>query len=293
MTHFLFVDESGHDRKASPYEVLAGLAIEDRDLWNLIRAVQQAELEFFGRRYSIGPQELKAKRLLKTKTFRLADTQPTIPDEERVALARQCLDSGAGAIPRQLGALAQAKLAFVDRVFQLCADFRCRAFAIIVDKSAPPPADQAMLRKDYSFLFERFFYFLEDVGPTAIGAVVFDELERSRSHLLVGQMYAYFEQTMKGRQRAGRVIPEPFFVHSDLTTGIQLVDLLAYVVSWGFRGITGMSEPARAELDGFVRQVCGLRHRAVRAVGENPEFGIWSFHYIRDLRPGGERGCES
>jgi Protein of unknown function (DUF3800) len=149
-----------------------------------------------------------------------------------------------------------------------------------------------MLRRDYAFLFERFFYFLEDIGPTAMGAVVFDELERSRSHLLVGQMYAYFERTAKGQQRAGQVIPEPFFVHSDLTTGIQLVDLLAYVVSWGFRAIREMTEPARPELDGLVRQACGLRHRAVRTVGENPEFGIWSFHYIRDLRPVGERGCE-
>lgn len=292
MTHFLFVDESGHDRKASPYEVLAGLAIEDRDLWNLIQAVQQAELEHFGRRYSSGPQELKAKRLLKTKTYRLAEREPDIPAEQRVVLARECLDCGSGATPSQLAALAQAKLAFVERVFQLCADYRCKAFAIIVDKASPRPADDTMLRRDYAFLFERFFYFLEDIGPTTMGAVVFDELERSRSHLLVGQMYAYFEQTAKGRQRAGRVIPEPFFVHSDLTTGIQLVDLLAYVVSWGFRGIRDMVEPARPELDGFVQQACGLRHKAVRAVGENPDFGIWSFYYIRDLRPAGERGCE-
>ncbi len=170
------------------------------------------------------------------------------------------------------------------------------------DARAPPEGFQnqflilrkqdAMLRRAYAFLFERFFYFLEDVGPTAMGAVVFDEPGRSRSHLLVGQMYAYFEQTAKGRQRAGRVIPEPFFVHSDLTTGIQLVDLLAYVVSWGFRGIRDMAEPARSELDGFVQQACGLRHKAVRAVGENPDFGIWSFYYIRDLRPAGERACE-
>ena len=133
---------------------------------------------------------------------------------------------------------------------------------------------------------------LEDVDPTAMGAVVFDELERSRSHLLVGQLYACFEQTATGRQRVGRVIPEPFFMHSDLKTGILLVDLLAYVVSWGFRGIRTMVEPARPELDGFVHQACGLRHKAVRAVGENPDFGIWSFYYIRDLRPAGHRGCE-
>jgi hypothetical protein len=36
MAWVLFIDESGHDRKASPYEVLAGIAVRDRDLWPLI-----------------------------------------------------------------------------------------------------------------------------------------------------------------------------------------------------------------------------------------------------------------
>ena len=38
-----------------------------------------------------------------------------------------------------------------------------------------------------------------------------------------------------GRHRASRIIPEPFFAHSDLTTGVQIADLVAYVISWGFR----------------------------------------------------------
>jgi len=44
----LFIDESGHDHKAAPYEVLAGVAIRERDLWNLIQANRNAELEFLG-----------------------------------------------------------------------------------------------------------------------------------------------------------------------------------------------------------------------------------------------------
>lgn len=292
MTHFLFVDESGHDRKASPYEVLAGLAIEDRDLWNLIQAVQQAEIEYFGRRYSQDAQELKAKRLLKAKTFRLAQRADEIPGEERVCLACECLDSGSTATPRHLAALAQAKIAFVQRLLELCTQYHARAFAIIVNKDAPYPADQHMLRKDYAYLFERFFYYLEDVGTNSMGVVVFDELERSRSHLLTNQMYAYFQQTANGRQRAGRVIPEPFFVHSELTTGVQLVDLVAYLVSWGFRGITEMIEPARPELQGMVAQVAALRHQSHRDRMENPNFSIWSFYYIKDLRPSGAREVE-
>ncbi len=45
MSYILFIDESGHDGKASPYEVLAGVSIEDRELWNLITAIQRIEIE--------------------------------------------------------------------------------------------------------------------------------------------------------------------------------------------------------------------------------------------------------
>lgn len=283
MAFFLFVDESGHDQRNSPYEVLAGVCIQDRDLWNLVRAVQDAELRHFGTRYSEGAAELKAKRLLKQKTFRLADDLPPLPVGERAALARSVLENPGDPTFRGLAALSQAKLAYVEEVLDICARFRCRALASIVLPGAPRPPTSIHLRKDYAYLFERFYYLLEDRDPTAAGIVVFDELERSASHLLVGQMDRYFKRTRKGRQRAGQIIPEPFFVQSDLTTGIQLADLVAYLISWGFR--TGeMSRPRRVELDPYVDRVCAMRHRAVRERGDNPAFVIWSFALISDLR---------
>jgi hypothetical protein len=87
------------------------------------------------------------------------------------------------------------------------------------------------LRKDYAYLFERFFYFLEDTDQNASGIVVFDELEKSKSHLLLQQMDRYFKRTNKGQQRAAQIIPELFFVHSELTTGVQLADIAAYLLS--------------------------------------------------------------
>ncbi len=49
MAWLLFLDESGHDKGASPYEVLAGVAIEDRDIWTIITAMHEAEIRNFGR----------------------------------------------------------------------------------------------------------------------------------------------------------------------------------------------------------------------------------------------------
>jgi hypothetical protein len=56
VAHFLFIDESGFDSGPSPYGVLGGVAIEDRDVWNLIKSMQDAELRHFGIRYSARPE---------------------------------------------------------------------------------------------------------------------------------------------------------------------------------------------------------------------------------------------
>jgi hypothetical protein len=283
MAYFLFIDESGQDRRESPCEVLAGVAVRDQDLWNLIQALRDAELRHFVVRYTADRGELKAKRLLKAKTFRLAAQLPPIDPDERRELAAQCLANGATAGRRQLTALAQAKLAYVEEALEICARFRCRAFASVIPADAPRPAGAEFLRKDYAYLFERYFYFLEDTDREALGLVVFDELERVQSHLLVEQMSHYFQATWKGRTRASQIIPEPFFVHSELTTGVQLADLVAYILSWGWR-LNGMREPAREELAGMVDRVCQLRYRAVREKRGNPQFVIWSFALINDLR---------
>lgn len=287
MAHILFVDESGQDRQESPYEVLAGVAVEDQDLWNLVSALHEAEEHHFGVRYTQGPQELKAKKILKRKIFRLAGQLPPMEPTERRLAALRCLKQGERAGKREITALAQAKLAYVDELLTLCGRFRCKAFASIVNRESPRPSPEH-LRKDYAYLFERFFYFLEDYSPSGMGIVAFDELEKSRSHILISQMDRYFRSTAKGQLRAGRIIPEPFFVHSDLTTGVQLADIMAYLVSWGFR--TGdLKEPLRAELKKFVDAVCWLRHKTVREVDGNPNFAIWSFSIIDDLRSRDER----
>jgi len=198
MAYFLFIDESGQDHRASPYEVLAGVAVEDQDIWNLIVAIQHLEERVFMRRYSSNTAELKGQKLLKRKVFRLAAQLPAIPEEERRQLARRCLESGNTAGKREITALAQAKIAYATEVFDICARFRCRVFASIVTKTAPAPPSSEYLRKDYVYLFQRFFYFLEEISPSTSGIVVFDELEKSRSHLLVEQMDRYFKRTTNG-----------------------------------------------------------------------------------------------
>lgn len=290
MAWFLFIDESGHDKQAAPYEVLAGVAIQDCDVWKLINELHAAEILRFGRRYSEGSAELKGKKILKAKVFHHANLNTSVSESEIPVLAKAALDDGAAASVREWKALALAKLAYVKDVFDLCAKYRCRIFASVVDIDAHPTASDG-LRKDYGYLFERFFYFLEDGKPPEHGVLVFDELEKSQSHILIDQAHRYFNETATGRARASLIIPEPFFVHSELTTGVQIADLVAYSISWGFR-TSSMTKPARPELFAYSQKIARLRYRAVRQRHGKSDFEIWSVAHVTDLRTTSEKEAD-
>jgi len=284
MSYLLFIDESGHDKHESPYEVLAGIIVQDQDVWNLITDLNTLEERIFGIRYSKEKEEIKGKKFLKRKVFRLAEQSEIFEDDVRRKFARECiLDGAANASKKHLTALSQAKLKYVEEALQLCSRFHCKACASIVDIDAPRSGNEA-LRKDYSYLFERFYYFLEDHPQKPQGIVVFDELEKMQSKILLNQMERYFCDTQKGRIRSNQVIPEPFFVHSDLTTLIQIADLIAYIISWGFRISGSMVRPHRIELNKYAELVASLRYKTIREVHGNPNYQIWSFAFIDDLR---------
>jgi hypothetical protein len=124
---------------------------------------------------------------------------------------------------------------------------------------------------------------LEDCAKDQQGILVFDELEKSQSHILIDQAHRYFKDTQTGRHRSSLVIPEPFFVHSDLTTGIQIADLVAYSMSWAYR-LPGMTEPIRTELNPYVTQIKAMERRTVRSIQGNDNFVIYSICHITDLR---------
>lgn len=286
MAYLLFIDESGHDRRHAPYEVLAGLAIEDRFLWDIILDLQATEIRLFGTRYSKGSAELKGSKLLTTKVFRHAGLNAQIDPTQRAELARFALENGAAATAIHLKALALAKLDYVRAALTLCTKYGCAAFASIVDIDAPGTSGDG-LRKDYAYLFERFFYFLDARNDQSMGIIVFDELEKSRSHVLVDQSHRYFRDLKTGQTRAKRIVPEPFFVHSDLTTGIQLADIVAYTISWGVR-FKSLAKSARPELSEFATLVLKLRQRAILK-RNGGDFEVLSFAHIHDLRTQNEK----
>lgn len=282
MAYFFFIDESGTDKKDSLYEVLCGVAIEDRDLWKIIVQLKAIEEHILGIRYGSGEREIKGRKFLNKKVFRQAGASPSIPDEQRAQLAKKCLEDGHNAGKLEMAALAQAKLEYVRRALEICAQYHLKIFAAISSQQLRAGDDESdgLLRRDYVYALERMYYYLEEKRQSDQGILVFDELEKSQSHILVREIENYFKKTSKGRQRSGLIIPEPFFVHSDLTTGIQIADLIAYIISWGLR-LKGMTQPPREELSEFVELIKPLRYRTVRDVEAMQNLEIWSITFVK------------
>lgn len=283
MSRSFFIDESGQDQRASPYEVLAGLAVEDRRIWPLIRQLSDAQQHFLGMRlFEAYGREAKAQKLLNRKTFRLAGQMAAIAHADRTRLAHELLLDGSKVTRERLTALGQAKIAYCRFALRLARSHGAVVFATIVPRTAPRPTKAGALRKDYAYLFERFYYYLNGLPEQPMGYLVFDELDKSACHILLEQVSNYFVRTANGRTRARLIIPEPFFVHSDLTTLVQLADIVAYTISWGVR-LRTMTEPSRAELADLAGDVMALQFNRRLDSGERQS----GFKVINDLRPAG------
>jgi hypothetical protein len=284
LAYLFFIDESGQDLRRSPYEVRCAIAVHDSRLWELTLALRDAELSHFGVHYSGPLHELKARNLLDRRTFSIASQLEPLDADERRHLAREALIRPARTAWRNLVALRQAKLAFCREALEICAAHEAAYFACIVHPRAPRSARGA-LRRDYSSLFLGVFSFLQQYDSRERGLLVMDEIDRSDAHRLVRRMRTYFRRTRFGREQRGRVVPEPFFVHSDLTTGVQIADIVAYVLSWNVR-LPGMSRPARHELD-TLGDLVRAQNRPYRVPWTADD--LWSFVYLDDLRTNYER----
>jgi len=136
----LFIDESGQDQRQSPYEVLAGIAIEDRKLWRLIRDLSDAQEEIFGLRlFEAYGSEAKAQKLLKKKVFTHAAQMSAFPPDQRRTLAREILQDGTAVSRKRLTALAQAKLAYVGRALSYLSQGQGAGFRIHCSPGRAPP----------------------------------------------------------------------------------------------------------------------------------------------------------
>lgn len=290
----LFIDESGHDMRESPYYVLAGITVAESRLWNFTQAILELEHRWFGIRLRDINIEVKGSIFLKRKVFKFSSQRNFVHEKNISRLAKNFLTKGYvkeqdptsdyHPTANEFKAFGLASKRFINQLLELCVDFDVKAFASLVKPQELIEAEG--LRKDYGYLFERYDNYLRE-SDGEVGLVVFDELEKSQSHMLLQQIRWYFTETNTGQNRAERIVPEPFFVHSDLTKCIQVADVLAYVLNWGLR-LEGMNKPTRKEIEPYADRAFKLNYHG-QTVNQGKSWPLYGFKYIEDLRTRDER----
>ena len=94
MSWLLFLDESGHDHRNTPYEVRGGIALHASKLWPFIQHLQRLELAAFGAQLQQFRKEIKGAKLLDKNRFEWAGQDERLPDEARRKHCRGFLTKG-------------------------------------------------------------------------------------------------------------------------------------------------------------------------------------------------------
>ncbi len=253
MSWLLFLDESGHDHKVMPYEVRGGVAIHVGQLWPFIRAAQRLEFDCFGCELHLYKKEIKGSTLLDRKRFRFANQDAQMVSEERRKHCRSFLTKGLekkSPARDEFTSYGQACIEMATGLFQLLHDHKAALIASAIPKDVAKPTTaeaEEYLRKDHVFLFERFFYLLEEKQEH--GIIVMDEVDKTEDRRFVRRLERYFTKTANGRFRTTWIVPTPFFVSSDMTYAVQAADLCIYCINWGFRlASIGMTATQRNEI---------------------------------------------
>jgi hypothetical protein len=286
MSYLLFLDESGHDHKGTPYEVRGGIAIHDSKLWSFIQAVQNLEHSAFGGLLHQYKTEVKGRRILAKERFEWAQQEPIMDDQARRKHCISFLNKDVQHLKPsyiEFAAYGQACLMMARGIFDLIRSHDAVMFASAIPHVARPSTYEAkeFLRKDQVFLLERYFYFLE--GKKEYGLLVMDETEKTMDRKFVRQMEMYFTKTNTGRIRTTRIVPIPFFVSSDMACAVQAADVCIYCINWGFRlPQFGMDAQTRPEIQAEFAQLIGKLQFRGEGSKEGETFQTYGIVYVSD-----------
>jgi len=205
MSWLLFMDESGHDHRNTPYEVRGGFTIRDSELWPFMQEWRRLERDCFGINLAEYRKELKGCKLLDRDRFRWASQAEPLPDNSRRRLCRLFLTKGQERkepTRDEFTADGQASLEMAQGIFQLLRDRDAVLFASAIPRGVKKPDTfqaKDFLRKDHVFLLESYYYYLEKCHE--YGLIVMDETDKTEDRRFVRKLEAYFEKTQTGRLR--------------------------------------------------------------------------------------------
>lgn len=293
MSYLLCMDESGHDHGAAPFEVRGGICVHATNVWALTQKIKGLEFFCFGdhlhhyRSEDKGEApELKGKKLLKSKKFTLAGQNPNpLGDQERQELCRRLLAKGVrkeSPTRDELTAVGKASLLFCDQLLRVLHDHDVVIFASRIPRGTDRPKQdsEALIRKDQFFLFERFDRFLRAERET--GILILDESDKALDRKYVNSLERLFRNHETARRFTKTIVPNPFFVASDMSYLVQAADIVLYILNWGFRLTLRDAAPPRMELENLdAGRIKAMTDRRRVRTGER-SFTSYSVFDVRD-----------
>lgn len=199
----IFIDESWQtlDPAGKKVCVLSAVAINDNDFNEYSRNIWNLKTKHLGPK--CGDIEIKGKDIFKNYNFRL-EAKGIISRE--LSLARDILRYGI-----DHGAKAFASIVFDQEQVQL----DC--------------ADEKLLERPFLFLFERINLFMQEKHPDSMAALIFDDRNLGQNERISASVSNFFHLSRAGKA-FDRIIKVPFFAISSENVGIQLADMVAYLV---------------------------------------------------------------
>lgn len=263
-----FIDESGYEDELTPYKVLAAVSISEKALGTFhldYIDLKREILDWTDREIFDPKKEIHAHRFLAKQYF----------------THRNKIEKG------------QKHIRFVESTVELLTAYDSHTFAIVISKDAPEQSDPHYLRKDYSYLFERFAENIrylrscDDRFQNEVAIIIHDSKDIPYSKRLIQQMQEYFSGTGKGISRSEYLCPFPFFSISHLTPFIEIVDLAAYCINWGYRS-GPINLKTRKEIE-HLGQMFGDLQISIDVMRSGKYVKLYGIHFIDDLRPRSEK----
>lgn len=277
MSWLLFLEEPGDHQSGLPYGILAGVAVEDVHVWDLIRRLRDAQFQYFGQqlvddqgRYFGAEAFFGDDALLSASQVSGTRLRPVDHQADRIAKLNS--PTAASPIP------TKAKMAYCQFALSLAIDYDATGFAVFIPREYIQINDERYLRKDYSFLFERFFNFLKITPDAGAGMFVLPKFAHHKTYVTPDTIYEYFTKTTNGRLRSRVIIPTMFRADGAMGVLSQLAEIFSYIASWTVR-LPHMTEPTRDDLKLLASMCVKMRFSYLTENGKTD----WSFKFVDNL----------
>lgn len=189
-----------------PFGALCGVGIPIASYSRIANAVFRLKLEFMGKEYA-EEKEMKGKKLLAPRTFRLRDENP------------QNIQKNILFVERLLDILEKNKLYVFGCV---CWDMQMSQFACRDDK---------MLDLTFKSLCERINMFMKREYPEKKAIIVFDNRDAGTDEKNARSVTNYLVRSNAGKRMRSSILEVPMFAISQANNvGLQLADIVATII---------------------------------------------------------------